>query len=373
MANSENIPTFFGGAGKLIGILIGLCCIFMISTKGVCFMKSRLNKDEERLLQHIEEFNKSIRKKGWNLTRKIIDRKDASGIHVVGSVWKDVEVKDSKFRSSRFEDTTFVDVKFNGADFSNSLFTRCSFQNCQVINSTFSKSAFSVCSFAKGRFADSNFNEVISEDCVWNDMELFELEWRYGSLTNVGFNKGKYEEVAFSNSKLYNVNFSDSKLIRSGFSGAEISRCHFKIEGNVVNFTDAKCDHLIITGNPTINDLNIAGIRGDDIVVENLDSSEMLDMSFSKVDKFYLKNSTLSYTSCISATFSNAIFENVVFNFALFEKSRFEDVKFKKVTFSGEVIFDGASFHKTSFTEIKKSSDYQGSYKNTVFEEKEPF
>lgn len=358
---------------QIIISLVFVSLIIQQPTKGICFMKRALDKDEEKLLQNIDEFNKSIKDKGWNLNNRIVKQKDISGIHLVNSVWKNVDVIGSKCVSSRFEGCTFKRVEFSEANISKSVFRNCKFLNCEVVRSKFNMAKFVNCRFSESKFKYSDFNESIWENSGLDDIKAMKVDWRYARLRNTTFNKGEYEEVAFSDSHLNNVIFSHSKLIRSGFSGSEIEQCNFEIEGNVVNFVDVKCNHLRITGSPTIHDLKLAGLKGDSILIEKLKSSEFFAMSFAEVNNFHLKNSELSFTSCVSASFSNTIFQNISFNFAQFDNSRFKNVSFDKVTFSGELIFDGATFENTKFVEIKKSNNYEGSYENTVFEGKEPF
>ncbi len=202
---------------------------------------------------------------------------------------------------------------------------------------------------------------------------MTKVGWKYARLENVSFKDGEYEEVAFSDSSLNSVIFSDSKLTRTGFSNAKFEQCKFRIEGYVVDFTDSECNGLTITGAPNINDLKIAGIKGSDVLIEGLRESESLTMSFLEVDNFRLKDSDLSLTSCIAASFSNSVFQNVSFNFVQFDESKFQNVNFDNITFADELIFDDAIFENTNFTNIRKSDNYQGSFVDTVFEEREPF
>ena len=96
-------------------------------------------------------------------------------------------------------------------------------------------------------------------------------------------------------------------------------------------------------------------------------------MSFAEVYGLRLINSSLSLTSCISATFYDALFRDTSFNFAQFDGSKFTGVYFDNVTFGDEIIFDDTAIEGITFTNIRKLSNYKGSFKNTKYEGKEPF
>jgi len=123
----------------------------------------------------------------------------------------------------------------------------------------------------------------------------------------------------------------------------------------------------------SINNLKLAGIKGKSLILEDLDNSEFLVLSFAEISDFQLRNSNLKLTSCVSASFYSAIIQNTSFNFVQFDNSKFYSTRFDNITFNDEVYFDGANLEGVSFTNIKKSADYLGSFKNTKFEGKEPF
>jgi uncharacterized protein YjbI with pentapeptide repeats len=336
-------------------------------------MKPPLDESQEKLLQDIKQFNKTIGENGWNLNGKSIEKKDIGGVHLANSLWEDVDVNAVSAVSSRFEGSNFTRVKFTNIDMSKSIFVGCTFNDCKFIGSKFRETTFSQCTFIQSQFEKTDMNKSLCQNLTLSEINAKDIEWQNARLINVSFNKCECEEVSYTHSDMGNVSFSESKLVNIDFSDSELKQCNFNIEGNLISFLDSKFEHLTITGNPKINDLKLAGIKGAGLIIENLNESEFLTMSFAEVSGLRLANSSLSLTSCISATFYDTVFRNTSFNFAQFDGSRFTGVYFDNVAFDDEIIFDDTTIEGITFTNIRKLSNYKGSFKNTKYEGKEPF
>lgn len=348
-----------------------LCLVFFMGA--INCMKTQLNHDQDSLLEDIEEFNESVGEKGWNLNNKIIKNKSVSGIRLINSVWEDMDLRDSKFIASHIDGSTFRRTNFSDIDFANSVFINCLFNDCEFIGSKFSEAKFSHCQINRCKFENIDLNKSLSQYSDWNDVKAIRLDWKYARLENASFIRGEYEDVMFSDSILSHISFSNSKMINSGFIGAAFEQCQCQIEGRVVNFTDAKCNRLRIIGAPTVNDLNLAGMKGNGLWIENLNNSKFFALDFAEIEDFRLDNSQLRFSSCVSAFLSNSIFQNTRFDCIRFDKTRFQNVNFKNITFIDEIIFDDAFFENTQFMNIRKADNYSGTFRNTIFEGKTPF
>ena len=336
-------------------------------------MKSQLPEDQANLLKSIEEFNRSIGQKGWNLNHVIIENQDISDIILMNSVWDSVDVNDSRFVLSHIKGSTFSQVSFRDVDFSNSEFNNCTFRNCTFTGVKFSEAKFFTCTVERCTFELVDFNGTLHQGNEWQDVKANQMDCKYAKFDNVTFLAGEYTNTKFSQSLLNDVKFLDSKFSQCGFVEAELNRCQYKIDGQVVSYLDAQCDQLTIIGAPTVNDLNLAGITGRDIRVENLSHSKFLSLDFAEIHNLELRNSRLLYASCVSASIMNSTFHETTFECIRFNKTSFQNTNFENIVFVDELIFDDALFKDVKFSNISKAENYSGSFKNTIFEGKPPF
>ena len=337
------------------------------------FMKTGLSDKESRQLDDINTFNQSIQDVGWSLKRKIIRKKNLDHLKLKDSKWYDVTVALSSFKEAVFKNCTFEKVSFDQsslghAAFEGCQFIACSFRNSNLMDASYSSSVFKECSFEA---SDLSGTSLI--DTSFHNLKATEVEWRHARLEKVRFVNCDLNEVDITDGQLANILFESCRLLRSGFSNNRIDDATFDIQGDFVSFAESKATNMTITSPAAINDLNLSGITGSQIIVKNLLWSEMFSISLGQVDHFRMENAKLRYASITGTTFANAIFKNIQFAYARFDRSRYAQTRFENVEFSGEIIFDDAEFENTEFSAIQRGHDLTVSFKNTVFENKPPF
>lgn len=342
--------------------------------KGMAFfMKTELSDKESRQLDDITAFNESIRDGGWSLKKKIIKEKELDHLNLRDSKWYDVSVQLSSIKEASFKNCTFEKVSFDQTDMSRTRFEGCTFIACTFSSTKMMDGFYISCSFDKCRFESCELSGTNLDSTTFQALEATEVEWRHAKFESARFTNCDLKEVDITNGELLNTTFESCKIRQSGFSTNLIKDCKFEIQGEAVSFAESKVTKLTITSPGVINDLNLSGMAGSQIVVKNLQWSEMFSISMAQVEQFRLENAKLRYASITGTRFEDSIFTNVQFDYARFDRSRYTRTRFEKVEFSGEIIFDDAEFDNTEFSSIQKGKDLTVTFKNTVCESKPPF
>jgi fluoroquinolone resistance protein len=356
-------------------ILLFLVIVLLLTWHywGPYFMKEKLSSEVQALLAVPSEFNKKIGEAGWHVHSTEIKDISATDIHCYQSSFTDVDFNGCKFDHSVLKATVFRNVNFLNSEFSTALFISCQFINCKFSSAIFDEATVQSNTFDKCEVIDCSFRKSNFSEVTFSNTILEKTHFESSTHQSAKFVQCRLTSCPFSYAKLINVDFAGTYMARSGFMEAEINHGNFIIEGEKINFYYATVQHLSIESTKGIDDLNCSGMKGQHVTIANFNDSRFLGLAFSVIDSLRIDNCKFKGVTCSYANLSNSILCNSFFDITIFNNSQFTNVRFLKMSFDRSFVFDDVTYTGLDFQEIKKADKFSGSFKNTAFEQKQPF